>query len=181
MKRCVTCGETKQLKDFYQAKDTRDGLTYSCKECRKAKSRAYYARNTERVIKASKAYYDNNPQTCTSQRREYYRRNAAIIKQRVKEWTEANREQTRLNKKISSANRRDKNLAGSITKQQWIDLCAKYGNCCLCCGSSDSVLTIDHIVPVSAGGSSDISNIQPLCLSCNDRKAQRTIDYRRED
>jgi 5-methylcytosine-specific restriction endonuclease McrA len=38
----------------------------------------------------------------------------------------------------------------------------------LCCGEAKP-LTVDHVVPVSKGGSNDISNIQPLCLECNDR------------
>jgi 5-methylcytosine-specific restriction endonuclease McrA len=39
-------------------------------------------------------------------------------------------------------------------------------------------LTADHIVPVELGGSSYISNIQPLCQTCNSSKGIRIIDYR---
>ena len=44
---------------------------------------------------------------------------------------------------------------------------------CLHCGTTDD-LTIDHIVPWSAGGSDDIANLQTLCRSCNARKGART-------
>lgn len=43
------------------------------------------------------------------------------------------------------------------------------GNRCQQCGST-SDLTIDHIVPVSRGGTSTESNLQALCRSCNSRK-----------
>ena len=32
------------------------------------------------------------------------------------------------------------------------------------------LFTRDHIVPVSRGGSNDITNIQPMCADCNTRK-----------
>ena len=41
---------------------------------------------------------------------------------------------------------------------------------CQCCGSSLN-LEYDHITPFSCGGSSDVSNIQLLCLSCNRSKS----------
>lgn len=49
---------------------------------------------------------------------------------------------------------------------------------CLCCGSED-FLTIDHIVPVKKNGLNELENLQTLCRSCNSRKSDRTIDYRK--
>jgi 5-methylcytosine-specific restriction endonuclease McrA len=57
-------------------------------------------------------------------------------------------------------------------------LLAQHGHRCLCCGASEA-LTADHVIPVSKGGSSNIENIQPLCLPCNTRKGARIIDYRK--
>lgn len=67
---------------------------------------------------------------------------------------------------------------GSYTFQEWDNLCKKYENRCLSCGRNDVPLTVDHIVPVSLGGSNDISNLQPLCKSCNCKKRTRIVDYR---
>lgn len=43
--------------------------------------------------------------------------------------------------------------------------------CVRCCSTDD--LTIDHIVPVIAGGSNEPSNLQVLCRSCNSRKGAK--------
>jgi 5-methylcytosine-specific restriction endonuclease McrA len=44
------------------------------------------------------------------------------------------------------------------------------GGKCKCCGSSLS-LEYDHITPYSCGGSSEVSNIQLLCFTCNRSKS----------
>lgn len=46
------------------------------------------------------------------------------------------------------------------------------GHSCLHCGTRDR-LTLDHIVPWSAGGSDEQDNLQTLCQSCNSRKGAR--------
>jgi len=66
---------------------------------------------------------------------------------------------------------------GSFSLIEFKELCAYYGNQCLCCGKPDK-LTADHIVPLTKGGSNYISNIQPLCSRCNSRKHAQTVDYR---
>jgi len=67
---------------------------------------------------------------------------------------------------------------GSYTEKQWLDLCSESNNRCFCCGKIKP-LEADHVIPVSKGGTNWISNIQPLCHSCNTSKGnRRTTDYR---
>lgn len=57
----------------------------------------------------------------------------------------------------------------------------KTGGMCGYCGKdiSEGGFTVDHIHPVSNGGTNDISNLLPCCLSCNASKGKRDIeDYR---
>ena len=62
--------------------------------------------------------------------------------------------------------------AGTFTGEEWKNLLIKTGFKCARCKTSghDTVLTVDHIEPISKGGRNDIGNLQPLCRTCNTTK-----------
>lgn len=43
---------------------------------------------------------------------------------------------------------------------------------CAHCGTSES-LSVDHVIPISRGGTNDLENLQCLCRPCNSRKGAR--------
>lgn len=48
------------------------------------------------------------------------------------------------------------------------------GHACLECGTTDR-LSLDHIIPWSAGGSDKPDNLRTLCVPCNSRKGARRL------
>lgn len=68
-----------------------------------------------------------------------------------------------------------KNAAGTHTLDEWLHLKASNAYLCVNCGNMEPFikLTEDHIVPLSKGGDNFISNIQPLCRSCNSSKGNK--------
>jgi hypothetical protein len=55
---------------------------------------------------------------------------------------------------------------------------ARDGGACVYCGAQ-SYLTLDHLIPLSRGGSSDDDNLVTSCKSCNSSKGARTPDEAR--
>lgn len=96
----------------------------------------------------------------------------------VREWRARNRLQDRFAKMKYKTRKRG--AEGSHSLSQWEDLKMLCNYMCLCCKKyePDIILTEDHIIPLSKGGTDYIDNIQPLCRSCNSRKSVKDFDYR---
>ena len=71
-------------------------------------------------------------------------------------------------------------LTESFTEQEWESLLEASDKICSCCKKpfSEIVISADHVIPLSCGGTNTIDNIQILCRKCNTKKNARAIDYR---
>lgn len=91
-----------------------------------------------------------------------------IIKDR---WRAKNRERTNfLTRRYIY---RKKNAAGSHTLEQIQKLYSQAKLCIYC--NINKPDTIDHLVPLSRGGSNDVSNLVAVCRSCNSKKGNKML------
>jgi len=59
------------------------------------------------------------------------------------------------------------------------DVIQRAKRACEACGATDKKLHVDHIIPVSHGGETEIGNLQALCYTCNTQKGNRDdTDFR---
>lgn len=157
-KYCARCDDIKSVDAFYSNKSREDGLSAWCKECKKQYNREYYQENTEKFKEYWRRNYARNGEKHRARGRKYY-------------WDNKIKAQTNQTNLIAGKN----GAEGTITEEELFKLFNKYQFSCLQCGGPPGV---DHVVPLSHGGSNTIDNIQPLCTVCNSEKGTRTKDYR---
>lgn len=147
---------------------------------RLAYGREYRAKNREEVNRRARESYRKLDKETIRERNKLYRtRHADRYRKLWRNYYQRHPDQKRLGGHRQRA--RQAQAGGFFTVEEWRALCEKYGNRCLCCGATDKPLSADHVIPLSKGGINDISNIQPLCRSCNFKKGTKTTDYRPKD
>lgn len=113
----------------------------------------------------------------------YIKKYRSINKERQYEWNKKwevrNREKRLFIKRNAQSKRARSIVSGSVSFKEWVALKQLYSNTCLgCLRTEPSIkLSMDHIQPLSKGGLHCITNIQPLCRSCNSRKQTRLVFF----
>lgn len=163
VKVCRSCGLYKLYAGFARDSTTKDGYYSSCKLCKNSSWRSSYKVHRQKIINKSALWTKNNRQRVNNRRAE---RSSSDPLYRAAE-------------NIYRHNRRARKLStGTFSAKEWVELCNRFGNKCICCNKQNVKLTQDHIKPIVMGGPNTIDNIQPLCLSCNSRKHAKWIDFR---
>lgn len=189
-KTCFTCHISQPLDRFSPNKAKKDGRQPNYKRCRAAHAKAVRLSNPEAALASDKKKRQQRPDAIAEvmkkwrdKNRDYTREynashhaaNAETVGKRNKKWIQDNRAAHRGIQHRRRA--RIRGSGGNYTAKEWLALCAEHGFRCLCCGEQKP-LTVDHVIPIVRGGSNTISNIQPLCKRCNNKKYDKVIDYR---
>ena len=183
MKKCTKCKVEKPLTEFHKDKNRKDGFMSGCKSCKLIYSskhrdkinlyaKKYYKENREEHLKRNKEWYWGNKEYKMEYQKKYKKqRRSTDIKYKIKVNTISRISKAikkySLTKKSSSI----KELGCAIKEyfayleQQFTDNMSwdNYG----------TYWEIDHIYPLSKGGSFHYTNTQPLTIEENRRKSNR--------
>jgi len=129
-------------------------------EAERAATRAWRERNKDRVADKNRRYYLNNKERIQEAVRKY---NATHVGE-AKAWQQNYRARKRAGGSLSGEDMR-RVIRSSLT--------------CFYCESEYTDMrrpTVDHVVPLSRGGTNTASNLVSCCRSCNSRKKDRTLE-----
>ena len=172
---CKGCGEAKPPTNFHRDGRAPDGYRAQCKPCRKAFMAEYYADNRE-----SRAAYEQDRRT---NRSEHMRALDMARYERHKEKRIAlASEQVKIRRARLAGVETDPRVTVPALREMHGD------NCCYCGvvmsfvrqsraeGIARNRATLEHIHPISRGGSHTFDNTALACHRCNVSKNSKTVD-----
>lgn len=163
------CTECKQVypetAQYFFPENRRGGYRSKCKQCQSAQDKAYYVANKEQHSAFMKQYYNVHLEEYQKRARVERVRNPGGQKIRQKRYAERNRE--KLREHTRSRRAKLKNASGSHTAE---DIRAQYerqNGLCYWCNKTLDKYHVDHLIPLSRGGSNDPPNLVVACPTCN--------------
>lgn len=165
-------------------------------------ARDYYSANRDKILERSKIYHEANKERHNDASRKYYEENKEMLAEYAKARYQENIDDQKERWRIYSLNNKDKlkakhaeryqqnkeyfraawhkrrarlrNAEGSHTKEDIQFILEKQkGKCVTCAVCITTDYSVDHITPLSKGGSNNKDNIQLLCKSCNSSKGNK--------
>lgn len=158
---CLKCGALKPLEDFYRDSRRVQGRLSRCKACvqvrerqadRKSSRRQWARRNREKVNADKRIWWKANPK-------------ARLAKQRKRHLIQ-------------------RRAVGTYRPEDVLLILVAQEGCCAYCGCAVDVdaprfaphkATVDHIVPLTRGGTNWPDNLAVACPACNTSKGNRLL------
>jgi 5-methylcytosine-specific restriction endonuclease McrA len=193
--KCKTCASTYRAAYF---QDNKAAQTLKNKEWRKNNIdhlKSYRQTNAEAITAKAKEWAKKNPEKIAAQNRAYQGANRKSISANKKAYYQANLEESRayrqVNKeKLAAQNkewrkahpenislirqrRRALGLSNDVFRVTPKEMGRLYALPCAYCGFPSK--HVDHVIPVSRGGTHGIGNLTGACASCNLSKGSKLI------
>ena len=179
IQKCNKCNEWKPLDDFTNHKRMKYGKDTTCLSCSLEKSKKY--KNPEKKSKYDKLYYEENKKEKIKYAEEYRKKNRG----KINEWqNHYSKTPVRKQKKaIYNSKRRaiimSQETYTDITTEYLLELKKETIFCEECgCLLNDIAIhpqqyNLDHIIPLSKGGTHTKNNVRYICRICNIKKGNK--------
>lgn len=141
--------------------------------------REYMRNNPEQRKKRSalgKAWYEKNKELTISRAAQHQKDNKDKTNEKIAAYKKTDNGKAAILR--HKYRRRQNEKKGCFTKEQLAGRIKLYGGMCYLCGKVAN--TIDHVIPLSRGGSNFPANLRPACNVCNLSKGKKLLSEFRQ-
>lgn len=192
---CTKCGKNLPLtvEYFYKQPNSKTGFKTVCKECIKnhyeinkeklqSYEKTYYEKNKEKLRDYAKLYWIENREKKLKYKKYYVKKYKNKISEYRNKWIVENKDKITIYRHTRRSRKR--NNGGTYTPEQWEECKNFFDNKCAYTGEllTELNINVEHIKPISTGGSSYIWNICPSINYANYSKNNNGLEewYRRQ-
>lgn len=204
MRKCTKCNGEFNINMFHKKSTSLDGLSHTCKACKRKQDAEYRAKHKEELNKKRKEKYYKDPEKYRTLTKNYYNNLSKEDREKMKakkaSYNKTASEEVKQRKRdydkkyfssvagklvtLKSAHKRRAQQIGTddntITSQALTELKIKQSNKCAYCDvvldfSAKGTVHLDHVIPLSKGGAHSITNVVWSCASCNLTKNNKII------
>jgi 5-methylcytosine-specific restriction endonuclease McrA len=130
----------------------------------------YRKKHRDRKLTRQKQWHQENREQELIRMKKCYQENRDRVLIRVRQYKQTDKGKA----VVHAAEARRRRATGSHTAADEAAILRAQNNCCAYCGHSlDDGKHLDHIHPLSRGGTDDQDNLQWLCPDCNQRKRDK--------
>ena len=179
MKRCTKCGRwlVASKANFNKQKGGKYGLKSQCKKRLGKQYKQWCETNEEKVLERQKQYYKDNKEKRIEYQKQYYEANKEKVLEQQKQYKKSPQGKA-VNFNSNNKRRHKKEAQGTgITGEQWLEMMQYFDFRCAYTGErlTDKTRTVDHIVPIDAGGDDMVWNMVPMTRSLNSSKWKKDM------
>lgn len=189
---CKTCDKEYRKNNKERIRESKKVYAERNKVRLKEYFKEYYKNNRCKIMKSTKEYQENNKEKVREYKKEYRNRDKTknMMKEYLKEYKKNNKDKLNEYFKEYQKNNKDKMIfyssqrralragnGGSYTQEQRTEMLEYFNYKCAYTGKCiENNLHVDHITPVTKGGSNYIYNLVPATPSANMSKGNKDME-----
>jgi len=175
-KTCTKCGKTfpANTQYFHKHHIQSSGLHPRCKTCRSQERKEHHVLNGEKAREQMRQYSKDHSSKAVERATQWKIDNPLKHKANSKKYRQNHKEQGRVH--VTNRQARLANAEGTHTAEDINMLYEKQcGKCAYCGVPVGSIYDVDHVIPISRGGSNYPDNLAIACPLCNRSKGSKLL------
>ena len=167
MKRCTKCGQEfpDTMEYFYVQKTCKNGLRPDCIGCVTQQHRHHYQANRVQMAALKRQWCKDHPERVRAAQRRADRKRPNRKRRLSREQERVNKEHRRALKRKAGGTHTVADIRDQYKRQK--------GRCYWCHAKVGDTYHIDHVIPLSRGGSNGPDNLVISCPFCNISKGNK--------